>query len=67
MSKKGISLRFTAPSACGQWVTIGYATIFLFMAKLSQRMRSDACVQDANLIVLTEGEATRSLNFDSGL
>ena len=34
--------------------------------KLSQRMEVAAFVQDANLFVITEGEAARVVNFHSG-
>ncbi len=38
----------------------------LFEIRLSERIESAAYVQDANLFVITEGEATRCLNFHSG-
>ena len=38
----------------------------LFEIKLSQRMEVAAFVQDANLFVITEGEAARVVNFHSG-
>lgn len=39
----------------------------LFEIKLMQRMESAAYIEDANIFVVAEGEATRRVNFDSGM
>lgn len=39
----------------------------LFEIKLSQRMESAAYISDCDLFVITEGEASRSYNFNTGM
>ncbi|KAL4225399.1 hypothetical protein ACF0H5_016089 [Mactra antiquata] len=39
----------------------------LYEIKISQRIENVAYISDNNLFIITEGEATRSLNFNTGL